>query len=194
MDSGGEIPLFPLNTVLFPGGLLPLRVFEQRYMAMAKACLRDGTPFGVCLIREGTEVGAAATPEEVGCLARIVHWDMEQLGLLQIVAQGAERFRILARRVQGDGLAFARIELLPESADAPIPDQLAICRQLLERIAAEHGERIFAKPFQFDSSAWVSARLAEVLPLPLAAKQQLMELGDGVRRLELLQGFLRQQL
>jgi Lon protease-like protein len=193
MQSGREIPLFPLNTVLFPGGLLPLRVFEQRYVQMTAACLRNDEPFGVCLIREGTEVGAAATPEEVGCLARIVQWDMEQLGLLQIVAQGAERFRILARRVQPDGLALARIELLPESADAPVPDQLAICRQLLERIAAEHGERIFAKPFQFDSSTWVSARLAEVLPLPLATKQQLMELGDGVRRLELLQGFLRQQ-
>lgn len=192
MESETEIPLFPLHTVLFPGGLLPLRVFEQRYMAMAKSCLRDGTPFGVCLIREGAEVGAAATPEDVGCLARIVRWDMEQLGLLQIVAQGAERFRILARRVQPDGLALVRIELLPDSADALIPGQLAFCRQLLERIAAEHGERIFAKPFQFDSSAWVSARLAEVLPLPLATKQQLMELGDGVQRLELLQGLLRQ--
>lgn len=190
MESGSEIPLFPLNTVLFPGGLLPLRVFEQRYLQMTTACLRDGNPFGVCLIREGREVGAAATPEEIGCVARIVHWDMEQLGLLQIVAQGGERFRILARRVQADGLAFARIELLPESADGPVPHQLAACRQLLERIAAEHGERIFAKPFQFDSSAWVGARLAEVLPLPLATKQKLLELNDSTQRLETLRRLL----
>lgn len=72
-----DLPLFPLGTVLFPAGVLPLRVFEQRYLEMAKACLRDGTPFGVCRIREGVEVGAPATPDSVGCLARIVHWDMQ---------------------------------------------------------------------------------------------------------------------
>ena len=185
-----EVPLFPLNTVLFPGGLLPLRVFEQRYLAMAKSCLRDATPFGVCLIREGAEVGAAATPESVGCLARIVHWDMQQLGLLQIVAQGGRRFRILARRLQSDGLALARIELLAEGADAPVPESLATCRELLERVATEHGERLLAKPYRFDSSAWVSARLAEILPLPLAAKQRLLELDDSLQRLEIVQQLL----
>jgi len=190
MLAATEIPLFPLNTVLFPGGLLPLRVFEQRYMQMAKACLRDGTPFGVCLIREGAEVGAAATPEDVGCLARILHWDMQQLGLLQIVAQGEHRFRILDRRVQSDGLALVRIELLPEDADAPVPEKFRACSQLLERIVAEHGERLFAKPFLLDSSAWVGARLAEVLPLPTAARQKLLELGDSLQRLEILQRLL----
>jgi Lon protease-like protein len=187
-----DLPLFPLGTVLFPGGLLPLRIFEQRYLEMAKACLRDNAPFGVCLIREGTEVGAPATPEPVGCLARIVQWDMQQLGLLQILAQGAERFRILERRLQSDGLARASVELLPEAADAPVPERLATCRQLLERIAAEHGERIFAQPFRFDSSAWVGARLAEVLPLPGPVKQQMLEL-DGVARLEALQRLIAQQ-
>ncbi len=130
-----DLPLFPLGTVLFPGGLLPLRIFEQRYLEMAKACLRDSAPFGVCLIREGAEVGAPATPESVGCLARIVQWDMQQLGLLQLLVQGAERFRILERRVQGDGLARANVELLAEEADAPVPERLAACRKLLERIA-----------------------------------------------------------
>jgi uncharacterized protein len=180
-----DLPLFPLGTVLFPGGLLPLRLFEQRYLEMAKACLRHGTPFGVCRIREGAEVGAPATPEAVGCIARIVQWDMQQLGLLQIVAQGAQRFRILERRLQDDGLARADVELLPEAADEPVPEHLATCRQLLERIAAEHGERVFAKPYHFESSAWVGARLAEVLPLPGPLKQQLLEL-DGLPRLEAL--------
>jgi hypothetical protein len=108
-----DTPLFLLNTVLFPDGLLPLRVFEQRYLEMAKACLRDQKPFGVCRIREGSEVGAPATHEDIGCLAHIKHWDMQQLGLLQIVAQGAGRFRVLERRVQADGLALATIEALP---------------------------------------------------------------------------------
>ena len=99
-----EIPLFPLNTVLFPGGRLPLRIFEQRYMEMAKSCLRDGAPFGVCLIVEGAEVGAPAVPATVGSLARIASWDMPQLGMLHVSAIGTERFRILRRRTQPDGL------------------------------------------------------------------------------------------
>lgn len=187
-----DLPLFPLGTVLFPAGVLPLRVFEQRYLEMAKACLRDGTPFGVCRIREGVEVGAPATPDSVGCLARIVHWDMQQLGLLQIVAQGERRFRIVERRVQADGLARAQVELLPEEADSPVPEAYAACRQLLERLAEEHGERAFARPFRFDSCAWVGARLAEILPLPGPLKQQLLEM-DGLPRLETLQRLLVQQ-
>jgi Lon protease-like protein len=117
---------------------------------------------------------------------------MQQLGVLQIVAQGAERFRILERRLQADGLARASVELLPEEEDAPVPERLAACRLLLERIAAEHGERIFAKPFRFESGAWVGARLAEILPLPGPVKQQLLEL-DGVPRLEALQRLIAQQ-
>jgi Lon protease-like protein len=185
-----DLPLFPLGTVLFPGGLLPLRVFEQRYLAMAKACLRDGTPFGVCLIREGAEVGAPATPEPVGCTARIAQWDMQQLGLLQIVAHGEQRFRILERRLQDDGLARARVELLPPETDEPVPGRHAACAQLLERLAAEHGERLFAAPLRLDSSAWVGARLAEILPLPNALKQQMLELDDSMQRLEILQRVL----
>ena len=183
-----DLPLFPLGTVLFPGGLLPLRLFEQRYLEMAKACLRDGAPFGVCLIREGAEVGAPAAPEPVGCLARIVHWDMQQLGVLQVVAQGAERFRILERRLQADGLARAQVELLPEETDTPLPGHLAACRQLLERIAAEHAE-LFAQPLRFDSRSWVGARLAEILPLPAAVKQQMLEM-DALPRLEALRRLI----
>jgi Lon protease-like protein len=186
-----ETPLFLLNTVLFPGGLLPLRVFEQRYLEMAKSCLREKKPFGVCRIREGAEVGAPATHEDIDCLAQILHWDMQQLGLLQIVAQGERRFRVLERRVQGDGLSLATIEVLPEEADAPPPASFAAGRQLLERIAAEHGERFFAKPYRFDSSAWVGARLAEVLPLAGPVKQQLLEL-DGPQRLQALQRLIAQ--
>jgi uncharacterized protein len=176
--------------VLFPGGLLPLRVFEQRYLEMATACLRDGSAFGVCLIREGGEVGTPATHEEVGCLANIKHWDMQQLGLLQLIAQGGRRFRVIARRIRADGLIVADIALLAEEADTPIPERFGACRQLLERIVAEHGERLFATPFLLDSSAWVGARLAEVLPLPTAARQELLELDSALQRLEILQRLL----
>jgi uncharacterized protein len=176
--------------VLFPGGRLPLRIFEQRYMDMAKACLRDGTPFGVCLIRDGAEVGAPATPSEVGTLAKIATWDMPQLGVLQVVAHGEQRFRIVERRVQPDGLARARVQLLPDDEDAAIPESLSRCVKLLERVIEQHAE-LLERPHQLDSCAWVSGRLAELLPLPLPVKQALLELGDGRLRLEKLGALVR---
>ena len=184
--------IFPLRAVLFPGGLLPLRIFEQRYMNMAKDCMRDEQPFGVCLIRSGEEVGAPATPEDVGCLARIVQWDMQQLGLLQITARGEERFRILERQVLASGLTRARIEPLPADLDAPLPDEFLACARLLRLVIEEHGARTIEAPFRFDSSSWVSLRLCEILPVPLAAKQKLMDLADSRERLEILQKFLKQ--
>ena len=185
-----ELALFPLNTVLFPGGRLPLRIFEQRYMNMAKACLREGTPFGVCLIRDGKEVGSPATPVEVGCVARIGTWDMPQLGVLHISALGEQRFRLLSRRVQADGLALGSIELLPEDRDAAVPESCIGCVKLLERVM-EQQAGLFEPPHRFDSASWVSSRLTEILPLPLPAKQELLELSDAVARLARLNALLR---
>ncbi|HEU4351969.1 MAG TPA: LON peptidase substrate-binding domain-containing protein [Burkholderiales bacterium] len=175
--------------MLFPGGRLPLRIFENRYMQMAKACLKDDSPFGVCLIREGREVGAPATPRDVGTLARIVSWDMPQLGVLQVTARGEDRFRILARHVQPDGLARARVEILPDDRDTPVPPACSAAVKLLERVIEQHPE-LLERPHRLDSCAWVSARLAEILPLPLAAKQGLLELDDARARLERLNGAL----
>jgi len=175
--------------VLFPGGRLPLRIFEQRYLEMAKACLKDHAPFGVCLIHEGKEVGEPALPVGVGCLARLADWDMPQLGVLQVTARGESRFRILSRRVQADGLVRGTIELLPEGGDAPVPEAAARYVKLLERLIEQH-PGLLERPHRLDSSAWVSARLAEVLPLPLAAKQSLLELGDGRARLQQLDALI----
>ena len=190
-----EIPLFPLHTVLFPGGLLPLRVFEPRYMEMVSTCLRANEPFGVCLIREGREVGAPAVPHSVGCLARIVQWDMQQLGVLTIVARGERRFHILERSVQRDGLARARIELLAEEGNEAVPEESQLGARLLRAILdedADAGARI-EQPFRFESASWVSARLAETLPLSPALKQDLLETDAGDRRLDALCEFLRKQ-
>jgi hypothetical protein len=159
-------------------------------MDMAKACLRDGAPFGVCLIREGAEVGAPATPSELGTLARIATWDMPQLGVLQVVAHGGQRFRIVERRVQPDGLARASVEVLAEDADTAVPPGCAPLVKLLERIIEQHPE-LLERPHLLDSCAWVSGRLAELLPLPLPAKQALLELGDGRARLEKLMALVR---
>jgi Lon protease-like protein len=180
--------------VLFPGGRLPLRIFEQRYMEMAKACLRDGAPFGVCLIREGAEVlvvgaGAPAVPAPVGCLARIAEWDMPQLGLLQVVARGETRFRILEQHVQPDGLARACIEILPADEDSEIPSDCARCVRLLERLI-EQQAALFEPPHRLASCSWVGLRLAELLPLPLEAKQEYLEMTDARARLERLNSLL----
>jgi Lon protease-like protein len=185
-----EIPLFPLQTVLFPGGRLPLRIFEQRYLEMAKGCLRDSTPFGVCLIREGGEVGEPALPEDLGCTARIVEWDMPQLGLLQVVARGEQRFRIRSRRVQADGLALADIELLPLEADSPLDPQADLCARVLRRIVDAAPAGLVELPPHYESGAWVSARLAELLPLSLASKQRLLEMDDARDRIEILRRLI----
>ena len=192
-DAAREIALFPLHTVLFPGGLLPLRVFEPRYMEMATACLREGIPFGVCLIREGREVGSPAVPHAVGCLARIMQWDMQQLGVLNITVRGERRFRVLERRVQRDGLIRSEIEPLADEDDALVPEALAICARVLKAIIDEGAGAGIEAPFRFESSSWVSARLTEILPLPFAFKQQLLETDDSCRRLEALRDALHEQ-
>jgi hypothetical protein len=193
LSSLREVALFPLQAVLFPGGLLPLRIFEQRYMQMVSACLRGNEPFGVCLIREGREVGAPAVPHSVGCLARIVQWDMQQLGVLNIVARGERRFRILERTVQPDGLARAQIELLSEEGGGAVPDDSALGVRLLRAIVEEGASGRIEEPFRFESASWVSARLAEVLPLPPGMKQELLETDDGGSRLDAICAFLREQ-
>jgi Lon protease-like protein len=188
-----DLPIFPLNTVLFPGGLLPLRVFETRYMDMTGDCMKRGKPFGVCLIRDGGEVGTPALPEDVGCLAHIVDWDMKELGVLQIATHGGQRIRLTERRVAPDGLTRARAELIAPEPDAALPEEFEACAALLRMVVADRSETVFAEPHRFDDSAWVGYRLSEILPVPLAAKQKLLELDDSRSRLEVLLRYLEQR-
>ena len=188
----GDLAIFPLNAVLFPGGLLPLRVFEQRYMDMAKGCLKDDRPFGVCLIRSGQEVGAPATPEPIGCTARIVEWDMQQLGVLSIKTVGEQRFRIRSAKVTEAGLTTAEVEMLAQEEDSILPAEFEACAALLKAVIDEHGAGLVRLPAQLDSASWVGARLTEILPVPLGAKQKLLELGDAMQRIEILNKFLLQ--
>ena len=186
------VPIFPLQTVLYPGGLLPLRIFEVRYMDMARACLRESSPFGICLIKEGHEVGTPAVPENVGCLARIGAVDMEELGILKVTAEGLERFRIVSSEVNKQGLIVGEIERLePEPAgEAP---GLQECADFLAKAIIGIGEARFAAPYRFEDPSWVSFRLAEILPLRNDVKQKLLELRDAPVRLAILHRFLRQQ-
>ena len=202
-----QLPLFPLNTVLFPGGVLPLRVFEARYMDMVRACMKDSTPFGVALITKGGEVGMPAATERVGTLARIAAWDMPRLGLLHLRAIGGDRFRIAQTEVKADGLQVANVEPMAPDDDLPLQEQYLPCADLLRRVIADVVRQRaadddkasdpinaipFESPYRLDSSVWVGNRLCEFMPVALRAKQKLMELQDAAARLELVQRFLSQ--
>jgi Lon protease-like protein len=188
-----RVPIFPLQAVLYPDSLLPLRIFEVRYMDMAKACLRNGTPFGVCLIKEGQEVGAPAVPEAIGCLATIADCDMEELGILKVRARGGERFRILSSEAGRDGLIQGEVEALGEDTGSQDAPGFADCRELLAKIMVGIGKDRFAEPFRFEDPSWVGFRLAEILPLRNDVKQKLLEITDAGLRLGILHRFLRQQ-
>lgn len=209
-----RVALFPLSTVLFPQGVLPLRVFEARYMDMVRDCMRDETSFGVCMVGNGKSTGANAAPNtaDVGCLARITEWDMQQLGLLQIRTIGGDRFQLLSSELQPSGLIVAEIDLIEADDDQPIPAEHRPCVELLTRIIEDMSSQLaekrrtgeaddstpvweqlpFEQPYQMDSSTWVSNRLCEVLPVPLKAKQKLMELTDAATRLEIVHTYLKQ--
>lgn len=191
MGAEPELFIFPLHTVLFPEGMLPLKVFEQRYLEMTKACLRDNRPFGVCLIKEGREVGTAAVPAAVGCLATITHWDMPQLGMFHIIARGSQRFRIRSQRVAPNHLISAEFELIP--AEQPGPEVDALCRQVLQAVIEKVGAERFPPPLRLDDAAWVGYRLAEALPLDASMKQELLELTDPGARLARLRSVLTRQ-
>src|SRR2546430_14375236 len=127
-----RVPIFPLNTVLFPGGLLPLRVFEARYMDMTRECLKRDEPFGVCLIHQGSEVGAPAVPEGVGGLAKIQGCDMQQQGILNLKTRGSQRFGILERETSSQGRISAGVQLIEPDASVTVPDEFSACTRLLE--------------------------------------------------------------
>ncbi|AJX15783.1 ATP-dependent protease [Burkholderia ubonensis] len=191
-----DLPLFPLHTVLFPGGLLPLKVFEARYLDMSRACLRDNAPFGVCLLKSGPEVaqeGAVSVPETIGCMARIVECDTGEFGMLFLQAIGTQRFELLSYRVEANGLLVGIAEPLPD--DIPLEGEQALaqfgaCAEVLERIIDalkqknEPDKLPFCEPFRLDDPSWVSNRLAELLPLDLRARQKLMEFPDVGARID----------
>jgi len=192
-----SLPLFPLRTVLFPGGLLPLKIFEQRYIDMAKACLRDERPFGVCLITRGHEVAAssAGPPDfvRVGTLARIVDWEMPQLGILHVTTNGGDRFQVREHAVETSGLVVADVTMIAPEANPPLPDDSIALAKLLDVIATRIGSQNFPAERRFDDASWVSYRLAELLPLPLTIKQSMLEINDALVRLSTLRRFLSEQ-
>jgi hypothetical protein len=186
-----EIPLFPLNTVLFPGGPLPLRIFETRYVDMVRHCMRSGSAFGVVLIRAGGEVGNVARTADIGTTARIVDFSQLPDRLLGISCLGEKRFRILRRWRQEDGLNVGEVEWLPAAPAEPLTADTQFLSDLLRRVLPELGEMYAQVPRHFDDADWVGARLAEILPLSLGDKQALLELDDPTARLARIAPLIR---
>ena len=204
MSADRWLPLFPLKTVLFPDGVLPLRVFETRYVDMVRERMKADAPFGVVAIRTGNEVGVAAEPHAIGTLAHIVEWDMPEFGVLLLNTRGGERFRITEMRTRPNQLIEARIETIAaDEVTADAGASLALCANVLRMIIsdlqkqaqADDGDDIispFPEPHRLDQAGWVANRWAEMLPIPVEEKQQLLEMTDAAARLNRVEHYLRE--
>ena len=192
-----DLPLFPLQSVLFPGAQLSLRVFEARYLDLISRCLREQQPFGAICLRQGSEVRSADEAvllETTGVLAKLEEVDAEQAGVLRVRCLGTQRFEIDEPLQQPDGLWTARAWLIDDDAVvAPSESLVPTVRALANAIGAleRKGGSPFLKPYRFDDAGWVANRWCELLPISLAAKQKLMALEDPQMRLRLVDEYLR---
>jgi uncharacterized protein len=192
------LALFPLQSVLFPGSRLNLKVFEARYLDLVSRCLRNNTPFGVLCLRQGAEVARAGGPvqfESIGVLAHLEDLDAEQAGILRVRCVGGRRFQIVNPSQDANGLWLAKATLLADDPlAAPEAELLPTVRALANAIGAlerKSGAAPFSKPYRFDDAGWVANRWCELLPVPLKAKQRLMQLDDPQVRLRLVDEYLR---
>lgn len=195
-----SLPLFPLGTVLFPDGLLSLRVFEVRYLDMIAKCRKAGAPFGVVSLTQGHEVRQPGVNEafaQVGTLATLVDVEQPQAGLMLVRAIGAQRFRITSSDQLKHGLWVADVERLPGDLPVTIPDDLKNTSEALHRLIQSlqlkphtEGPMPIQPPWKLDDCGWVANRWCELLPLPVALKQRLMELDNPLVRLELVSDVL----
>jgi Lon protease-like protein len=192
-----ELPLFPLRTVLFPAGLLELKIFEARYLDLMSRCLREEMPFGVVALKSGGEARSPAGRVElhdVGTLAELIEVDSTQVGILLVRCRGAGRFTVGATRQEKDGLWLAETTAVADDpVVAPAPGHAAIVQSLVEAVAslAAQDARPFLEPHRFDDAGWVANRWCEILPLPLEAKQRLMTLADPLARLDVVDSLMR---
>ncbi len=197
--SPTALPLFPLKTVLFPGGMLPLKVFEQRYIEMTTTCLKDDQPFGVCLLKEGDEVArpgvAVAAPDlaAIGTLARITACDVPQLGILHLRTEGGTRFQLQSHVVADDGLVVGQVTALAPEPVLALPEAYQPLAKLLELLIDRVGRDNFVSELALGDASWVGYRLAELLPLPLPIKQSMLEINDCEVRLKVIAQFLKEQ-
>ena len=179
-----KIPLFPLNTVLFPGGQLPLRIFEPRYLDMVSDCMKHESDFGICSIKSGSETGMAPEIYNIGTLCDISYFNMQSDGLLGITANGKQRFQIIDKTVMDNQLIVATIEELEMEPSVPIELKYAPTVTLLENLFQQLGQPYTRMKKHYECCSWVSSRLTELLPIELAKKQAFLEMDDPLSRIE----------
>ncbi|HEX9853464.1 MAG TPA: LON peptidase substrate-binding domain-containing protein [Woeseiaceae bacterium] len=184
-----NVPLFPLGTVLYPGGPLPLRIFEARYLDMLGECLKSDQPFGVLLIRSGSETGPATTCD-IGTLARVVDWYQGSDGVLGVTAIGEHRFRLISSWQRSDGLNIGDIERLEPGPFVPLPDEYRSLARILADVLDDLGKHYQYLQRHYDDAGWVAYRFAEILPIAASEKQACLELDDPLERLEMVSSFL----
>jgi Lon protease-like protein len=188
-----SLALFPLHTVLFPGGPLALRIFEPRYLDLVRRCLKQQAPFGVVLIREGVEAGAVATIAPIGTTARLVDFDALPGGLLGVSCLGERRFRVLRRWQQQDGLNLAEVEYLPEDAPQALPAGHTHLAELLRKVLPQLGAAYAGLPEHYEDAGWVSNRWAEILALGSERRLELLMVDDPLARLEYVAALSERQ-
>lgn len=178
------LPLFPLGATLFPGGRLGLKVFEQRYIDLAKARIADGELFGVITLTGGAEVGAEQTFAKVGTAARVLSFDMPQAGIFLLDVVGEDRFEVVRAKAEKSGLQRAVVRWIPEETRVKLPNAYAELGTILSQVMGRAGEAKFAEPFDLEDATWVGSRLVEILQLPPSIKQSLLEINDAELRLK----------
>lgn len=183
------IPLFPLNTVIFPEGEMQLRIFEPRYIDMVSECLRQDDGFGVCLIEEGNEAGEAAKFFPMGTYVKIIDWDQMDDGLLGITIKGERRFKVERSEIQSDNLNIGDVIWLDED-DNLIPDAYQNFPDLLKVIGNRYELAFLTESERFNEANWVSDRLADLLPFDMSTKQALLEMDNALHRFDYMQGLL----
>ncbi|MGM9484518.1 LON peptidase substrate-binding domain-containing protein [Roseateles sp. NT4] len=194
-----ETPLFPLRSVFFPGGHLSLRIFEPRYLDMVQRCHARGEPFGIVALTSGEEVrrreGEGFQTEafhDIGTLAHVEHFEQVQAGLIQIRTKGRQRFRVLGSRCLSHGLWVGRLEMLPDDQAVPVPDDLRPAARQLQDLVAGWTTRAALEdlpvqpPYEWEDAGWLANRWAELLPMPVEARQRLMTMDNPLLRLELV--------
>jgi len=186
-----SIPLFPLNTVLFPDGFMPLRIFETRYLDMVREAMRNESCFGICLISEGKEEGTPAECHDIGTFAHIVDWDQGDDGVLGITVKGGKRFRVIEKRVRSNNLLEGDIQVIDENDEEELPVEYQLMSDLLRQIVDKFELTHLNEQEKYLNAGWVSCRLAELLPLELDDKQNLLETDDPLQRLEQIQSLLQ---
>ncbi len=184
------IPLFPLGTVLFPDGPLPLRVFEPRYLDMVSRCMKEGSEFGVVLLMSGSEIGEAETAT-IGTLARILDWYQGSDGILGITAVGTERFVLNTSSRQTDGLYLGDVAPIAAEPTCVLPDEYQSMAALLEVIINDLGKLYENLDKNYTDATWVGRRFAEILPMSLEDKQRCLEMNDPIERLRYIRPLLR---